>query len=121
MQVNITGLETNMCSNIFDEKFIAEKSEKQLAKYTDKNSVLQVVFSKIKNEGKYATSLNFNTQNKVFSASSDNSNIASKSFSEALDKLTTQLRKSQERSKNKGKGTERFQLDDSSLEGAARL
>lgn len=96
MQVNISNLETFMCSNTFDEDFIKKQAETQFSKF-DKNGILQVVFGKKSTKG-YDLDMRL-TANKKNYTSNTAATTASKCFADGIEKIKAQL--SKERSKQK--------------------
>lgn len=97
MQVNISNLETFMCSNTFNEDFIKKQAETQFSKY-DSNGTLQVVFGKAKNNGTYDLDMRLTANKKNYTANTT-ATTASKCFADGIEKIKAQL--SKERSKQK--------------------
>ena len=97
MQVNISNLETFMCSNTFNEDFIKKQAETQFSKY-DADGILQVVFGKAKNNGTYDLDIRLTANKKNYTANTTAS-TASKCFADGIEKIKAQLAK--ERSKQK--------------------
>ena len=102
MQVNISNLETNMCSNTFNQEFIEKQAERQFGNLAGDEGVLQVVFHKIKNNGLYDVNLRLDTAKKNYSSSASAS-TASKSFSDAMCKIDAQINKQRSVCKSRAK------------------
>lgn len=96
MQVNINNLETNMCSNTFNEDFIKKQAETQFSKF-DKEGILQVTFGKKSTKG-YDLDMRLTAKKKNYTANSS-ATTASKCFADGIEKIKAQL--SKERSKQK--------------------
>lgn len=99
MQINISNLETKMCSNTFNEESIKAQLERQFGKF-DKNAILQVNFREVKNSGMYEVSMKLDANKKSYTSTADETS-ASKGYAEAKEKLFAQI--SKERSVNKDK------------------
>ncbi len=99
MQINITNLETKMCSNTFNEEFVKAQLERQFSKF-DEKALVQVSFKEVKNSGLYEVIMKLEAQNKTFSSSATN-NSASKCFAEAKEKLFAQATKQRSVEKTK--------------------
>lgn len=90
MEINITNLETKMCSNTFNEESIKAQLERGFGKF-DAKGLLQVEFREQK-VGGYEVSLKLDANKKSYTASSTDS-TASKAFSQAKAKLSSQVEK----------------------------
>ena len=98
MQVNISNLETNMCSNTFNQEFIEKQAERQFGNLAGDEGV----FHKIKNNGLYDVNLRLDTAKKNYSSSASAS-TASKSFSDAMCKIDAQINKQRSVCKSRAK------------------
>ncbi len=91
MQINITNLETKMCSNTFNEQSITTQLERQFGKF-DANGIVQVNFKEVKNSGLYQVSIKFEQDTTSFSSNAS-ATTASKAFGQAKAKLSAQVEK----------------------------
>ena len=99
MEINITNLETKMCSNTFNEDSIKEQLSRQFSKF-DNNGIVQVEFKDTKNSGIYEVFMKLEANKKTFSSAAKDS-TASKAYAQAKSKLSAQVEKQRSVKKQK--------------------